>query len=152
MNPIFSGLPAFLVGSGEEGLNSGLMIVHYTAASLVSENKGLCHPACVDTIPTSNDKEDHVSMGAIAARKAQKILEHSRWVIAAELMCAAQGLEHREGLKPGDGVWAAYQEIRKVVPPVHGDRVFAGDIHDILELMHNGTLERAVRMAVPALV
>lgn len=152
MNPIFSGLPAFLVGSAEEGLNSGLMIVHYTAASLVSENKGLCHPACVDTIPTSNDKEDHVSMGAIAARKAQKILEHSQWVIAAELMCAAQGLEHREGLKPGDGVWAAYQEIRKVVPPVHGDRVFAGDIHDILELMHNGTLERAVRAAVPALV
>jgi histidine ammonia-lyase len=144
MNPVFSGLPAFLVGDAHEGLNSGMMIVHYTAASLVSENKILCQPACVDTIPTSNDKEDHVSMGATAARKAMKVLEHTRWVLAAELLCAAQGLEHRDGLKPGDGVWAAYQAIRQVVPPLGADRVMAPDVAAVVELINNGTLQRAI--------
>jgi histidine ammonia-lyase len=141
MNPVFSGLPAFLVGSAQEGLHSGLMIIHYTAASLVSENKILCHPACVDTIPTSNDKEDHVSMGATAARKALKVLEHTQWVIAAELFCAAQGLEHREGLQPGQGVWEAYQLIRQEVDPVQGDRVFAPDIEAVKRLMTHGALK-----------
>jgi histidine ammonia-lyase len=141
MNPVFSGLPAFLVGSAQEGLHSGLMIVHYTAASLVSENKILCHPACVDTIPTSNDKEDHVSMGATAARKALKVLEHTQWVIAAELFCAAQGLEHRDGLKPGKGVWDAYEIIRREIAPVEGDRVFAPDVEAVKHLMTHGALK-----------
>lgn len=144
MNPVFSGLPAFLVGSAQEGLHSGLMIIHYTAASLVSENKILCHPACVDTIPTSNDKEDHVSMGATAARKALKVLEHTQWVIAAELFCAAQGLEHREGLQPGQGVWEAYQLIRKQVAPVQGDRVFAPDIEQLRQMMIHGSLRSLI--------
>ncbi|HEY9745241.1 MAG TPA: histidine ammonia-lyase, partial [Oculatellaceae cyanobacterium] len=99
MNPAFSELPAFLAGGQSPGLNSGMMIVHYTAASLVSENKILAHPAVTDSIPTSNDKEDHVSMGATAARKASAILAHTRWVLAAELLCAAEGLEYREGKK-----------------------------------------------------
>lgn len=138
MNPTFSDLPAFLAGKGQEGLNSGLMIIHYTAASLVSENKILSHPAVTDTIPTSNDKEDHVSMGAIAARKAERILTHTRWVLAAELLCAAEGLEYRNGLKPGDGVWTAYQTIRTVVPPLMDDRSCAKDVETLGVLIQNG--------------
>lgn len=149
MNPAFSELPAFLVGEpGQEGLNSGLMIVHYTAASLVSENKVLSHPACVDSVPTSNDKEDHVSMGAIAARKAQKILEHTCWVVAAELFCAAQGLEFHGELKPGDGVLAAYQIIRQEVPALKADRSCAQDVERVVALMEDARITQAVEAAV----
>lgn len=141
MNPVFSELPAFLASTQQQaGLNSGMMIIHYTAASLVSENKILSHPAVTDSIPTSNDKEDHVSMGAIAARKAAKILEHTRWVLAAELLCAAEGLEHRDGLKPGDGVWKAYQAIRKIVSPLTMDRTLAPDVEKIATLIDDNTL------------
>ena len=135
MNPVFSELPAFLVPAGHEGLNSGFMIVHYAAASLVSENKILAHPAVVDSIPTSNDKEDHVSMGATAARKARQILKHTRWVLASELLCAAQGLEFRQGLKPGDGVANVYQKIRSIVPPLHADRILSTDVEKICGIL-----------------
>jgi histidine ammonia-lyase len=145
MNPVFSELPAFLAGSKQAGLNSGLMIIHYTAASLVSENKILAHPAVTDSIPTSNDKEDHVSMGAIAARKAGKILEHARWVLAAELLCAAEGLEHRDGLKPGEGVWQAYQLIRKNIQPLSVDRSFAPDVEKIAAMIDNGSLTNLIQ-------
>lgn len=148
MNPTFSDLPAFLAGEKQAGLNSGFMIVHYTAASLVSECKILSHPAVVDSIPTSNDKEDHVSMGATAARKAAKILEHVRWVVAAELLAAAQGLEHREGLHPGEGVWAAYQLIRQHVTPLESDRVLATDVETVARLLDAGTLLSSVEQAV----
>ncbi len=149
MNPVFSELPAFLVGKGSEaGLNSGLMIIHYTAASLVSENKVLSHPACVDSVPTSNDKEDHVSMGAISARKASKILEHARWVLAAELLAAAQGLEFKGDLKSGDGVQAAYELIRQHVSPLKEDRSCAEDVEKIVALINNGSLLKAVTDAV----
>jgi len=145
MNPVFSCLPAFLAGKHQEGLNSGLMIVHYAVASLVSENKILAHPAVVDTIPTSNDKEDHVSMGATAACKAAKILEHVRWVLAAELLAAAEGLEYRNGLKPGDGVWQVYQKIRQVVAPLTADRSLAGDVEKLAELLKEGSLLEPVQ-------
>lgn len=145
MNPVFSELPAFLAGSHQAGLNSGMMIVHYTAASLVSENKILAHPAVVDTIPTSNDKEDHVSMGAAAARKTAKILEHTRWVLAAELLCATEGLEYRGNLKPGEGVWQAYQLIRKRVPPLTADRSLASDVEHVAFLIDDQTLVQLVR-------
>jgi histidine ammonia-lyase len=151
MNPVFSGLPAFLAGKHQEGLNSGMMIVHYAMASLVSENKILAHPAVVDTIPTSNDKEDHVSMGATAACKAQRILEHVRWILAAELLAAAEGLEYRpslksgNALKPGDGVWAVYQQIRKVVSPLTADRSLSGDVEKLAELLKDGTLLKPVQ-------
>ncbi len=149
MNPVFSELPAFLVGKGAEpGLNSGLMIIHYTAASLVSENKVLSHPACVDSVPTSNDKEDHVSMGAISARKASKILEHAQWVIAAELLCAAQGLEFRNPLQTGEGVRVAYQLIRDHVAPLGTDRSCAKDVEKIVALIDNGLLLKAVTDAI----
>lgn len=150
MNPVFSDLPAFLAGQHQEGLNSGMMIVHYTAASLVSENKILAHPAVVDTIPTSNDKEDHVSMGATAARKVTRILGHVQWILAAELLCAAEGLEYREGLKPGNGVWQAYQIIRETVSPLNRDRSLSGDVETIVALIENGALLKSIEKYVPA--
>ncbi len=140
MNPAFSDLPAFLAPKGQAGLNSGLMIIHYTAASLVSENKILSHPAVTDSIPTSNDKEDHVSMGAIAARKAARILTHTRWVLAAELLCAAEGLEYREEHMPGDGVWQIYQEIRNRVAPLTHDRSAAADVEHLADCLDGGVL------------
>jgi histidine ammonia-lyase len=152
MNPVFSELPAFLAGSKQgAGLNSGMMIIHYTAASLVSESKVLAHPAVVDTIPTSNDKEDHVSMGATAARKATQILEHTRWVLAAELLAAAEGLEYRDGLKPGDGVWRVYQKIRQSIQPLVADRTLAGDVAELVCQIEDGSLLADVQaLLVPA--
>jgi histidine ammonia-lyase len=148
MNPVFSELPAFLSGKAHEGLNSGMMIVHYTAAALTSENKILAHPAVVDTIPTSNDKEDHVSMGSISARKASRILKHVQWILAAELLCAAEGLEYRDGLKPGDGAWAAYQKIRTIVEPLKQDRSLAADVEKIMALLDSGELLSIVQQAL----
>ncbi len=145
MNPAFSELPAFLAGREQEGLNSGLMIIHYTAASLVSENKILAHPAVVDTIPTSNDKEDHVSMGAIAARKAARILEQTRWVLAAELLAAAEGLEYRGDLRPGHGIWRVYQKIRETIPPLTVDRTLAGDVALLVRQIEDGSLLTVVQ-------
>lgn len=150
MNPAFSELPAFLAGREQEGLNSGLMIIHYTAASLVSENKILAHPAVVDTIPTSNDKEDHVSMGAIAARKAAKILEQTRWVLAAELLAAAEGLEYRGDLRPGHGVWRVYQKIRETIPPLTVDRTLAGDVALLVRQIEDGSLLAVVQDCLSA--
>jgi histidine ammonia-lyase len=101
LNPALSGLPAFLAVDG--GLNSGLMVSQYTAAALVSENKVLAHPASVDSIPTSANQEDHVSMGTIACRQAREVLENATWVIAIEVMSAAQALDFHAGLAPGAG-------------------------------------------------
>jgi len=133
VNPAMSGLPAFLMK--DAGLNSGMMIVQYAAASLVSENKVLCHPATVDSIPTSADKEDHVSMGTIAAVKSRRVLSNCWNVLAMEYLCASQGLEFHLPLKPAIKVNAAYKEIRKRVPPIHKDRAFYKDIRAISELM-----------------
>ncbi|MEB3286567.1 MAG: histidine ammonia-lyase [Vampirovibrionales bacterium] len=142
MNPVFSELPAFLTPSGKAaGLHSGLMIIHYTAASLVSENKILAHPASVDSVPTSNDKEDHVSMGAIAARKAAKILTHTRWVLTAEVFCASHGLSFEKRLKPGQGVLDTLNFIQSFIPPVTGDRVFAKDIETLSEKLDSQAFE-----------
>ena len=103
INPQLSGLPAFLVSEG--GLNSGFMIAQYTAASLVSENKVLSHPASVDSIPTSANKEDHVPMSPISARKCREVLKNAEHVIAIELLCGAQALDLFTNLKPGEGTW-----------------------------------------------
>ena len=97
LNPSLSGLPAFLADQG--GLHSGLMIGQYTAAALVSENKVLAHPASVDSIPTSANQEDHVSMGTHACRKARAIFENTLIVLAIELVSAAQGLDYHAPLK-----------------------------------------------------
>jgi histidine ammonia-lyase len=146
LDPDLSGLPAFL--AKQSGLHSGLMLSQYTAASLVSENKVLAHPASVDSIPTSANQEDHVSMGATAARQARMILENARWVIAIELVNAAQALEFHKPLEPGPGVQAALQAIRTVVPPLEADRILTPDVQAVRQLMLSGALRRAVEAVV----
>lgn len=147
VNPSISGLPAFLVRNG--GLNSGFMIVQYTAASLVSENKVLAHPASVDSIPSSGNQEDHVSMGTIAARKAQDILNNVRRVIAMELMCACQAIDLQDGgNKLGKGTKAAYDAVRRVCDMLEEDRPLYEDINRCESLLRHGELLEAVRAAL----
>lgn len=139
-------LPAFLTLHG--GLNSGLMIAQVTAAALVSENKTLAHPACVDSIPTSANKEDFVSMGAFAALKAREVAKNVLTVVAIELLCGAQGLEFREGLRPGRGVAAAHDFIREVVPRLEEDRAQSADIERLSEMIRDGSLVSHVEDAI----
>jgi histidine ammonia-lyase len=146
INPALSGLPAFLTNEG--GLHSGLMMVQVSAAALASENKILAHPASVDSIPTSADKEDHVSMGTIAARKARDIVNNVEQILAMELLCAAQGLEFLLPLTPGIGIKEAYNVVRRKVPPVKGDRRFSEDIQQIDLMIKSGELLRRVEKAV----
>lgn len=150
VNPKLSGLPAFLVADG--GLNSGFMIAQYTAAALVSENKVLSHPACVDSIPTSANKEDHVSMGTISARKCREVIKNAENVIAIELLCGAQALDLFTNMKPGEGTLAAYTAIRDVVPHLDGDRILHEDIYTVKGLMRNGKILDAVEKKVGKLV
>jgi len=124
------------------------MISQYTAASLVSENKVLAHPASVDSIPTSANQEDHVSMGTTAARQCAMILENSRWVIAVELLNATQALDFHAPLVPGPGVGAAVALIRSVVPPLDADRIMTGDLAAVRLLITSGKLRAAVEKAV----
>lgn len=146
VNPSISGLPAFLVENG--GLNSGFMIVQYTAAALVSENKVLAHPASVDSIPSSGNQEDHVSMGTIAARKAGEIMGNLRRVIAMELMCACQAIDLRSGKDGlGIGTRAAYEAVRSVCPMLKEDRPLYEDINRCEDLLQGGILLSAVRKA-----
>jgi histidine ammonia-lyase len=150
VNPHLSnGLPAFLTRSG--GLNSGFMITQYAAASLVSENKILAHPASVDSIPSSANQEDHVSMGSIAARKARSIIGNLRSVVAIELLAACQALDLRaeamrvdlgESLSPATK--AAYKAIRSTVPGLGPDRVMYQDIQAVEALVQEGTALKAV--------
>ena len=149
VNPKLSGLPAFLVDDG--GLNSGFMLAQYTAAALVSENKVLCHPASIDSIPTSANKEDHVSMGTISARKCREIVSNTEDVIAIELLCAAQALDLFTNMKPGEGTLAAYRVIRKSVPHLEKDRIVSTDIAGVKQLMRTGKILRAVEKQVGAL-
>jgi histidine ammonia-lyase len=121
-----SGLPAFLVDSG--GLNSGFMIHHVTQAALVSANKTLAHPASVDSIPTSAGKEDHVSMATWAGFKANEILDRAATVISIEMMAAAQAVDLRAPLRPGVGIQALQEDLRKVVPALDSDRYSKPDI------------------------
>jgi histidine ammonia-lyase len=145
MNPALSGLPAFL--TREPGINSGLMMAQVTAAALVSENKILCHPATVDSIPTEAGQEDHVSMGPIAARKARSVVEHARLVIAIETLAACQALDLLLPLRPGRGVEAAHLAVRRDVPFMERDRVLAPDITAVEGLIRSGALTAAVEAA-----
>ncbi|HEX3926584.1 MAG TPA: aromatic amino acid lyase, partial [Gemmatimonadales bacterium] len=141
LDPAVSGLPAFLARHG--GLNSGLMISQYTAASLVSENKVLAHPASVDSIPTSANQEDHVSMGTTSARQCAMILDNARWVIAIEVLNAAQALDFHAPLEPGPGVKAARSALRSVVPALDVDRIMSDDLNAARRLVISGELRRA---------
>jgi histidine ammonia-lyase len=145
MNPTLSGLPPFL--TRDAGVQSGLMMAQVTAASLVSENKILCHPASVDSIPTEANQEDHVSMGPIAARKARAVVEHARTVLAIEILSACQALDFIAPLRPGRGAFAAYEAVRSTVPFMETDRVLAGDIREIAGLVREGTLRAAAESA-----
>lgn len=149
-DPHFSELPAFLT-QGREGLNSGTMIVHYTAASLVSENKVLAHPASVDSIPSSNNKEDHVSMGSIAARKAAKIIDHVATILATELYCATQALRFRQPLKPGEGVQAAFEYLASRIAPIVEDRVFAPEVAQVTRWIDEGDFLHTVETKIGGL-
>jgi histidine ammonia-lyase len=146
VNPQLSGLPAFLVSDG--GINSGMMIAQYTAAALVSENKILAHPACVDSIPTSANKEDHVSMGTISARKCREILRNAEYVIAIELLCGAQAMDLFTNLMPGRGTLAAYDTIRRVIPHLDKDRILSKDMETMVQLLRSGEIIHAVEGAV----
>jgi len=146
-NPSLSGLPAFLVKEG--GLNSGFMIAHCTAASLVSENKVLAHPASVDSISTSAAKEDHVSMGGMAARKALEIVQNVETVIAIELMAACQALEFHRPKKTTKPLEAVHALVRSKVKSWDKDRVMAPEIEAVLKLVQSGEVLEAVRPYLP---
>ncbi len=146
VNPALSGLPPFLAVSS--GLHSGFMMAQVTAAALVSENKVLCHPASVDSIPSSAGREDHVSMGAHGAWKLQRIVKNVRAVLAIEALCATRGLDLRQPLAPGPGIAAAHGAVRSVVPPPEGDRVLSKDIAAVDALLVTGQFVRAVEAAV----
>ena len=147
VNPaLSSGLTPFL--AKHSGLESGFMIAQVASASLVSENKVLCHPASVDSIPSSAGKEDHVSMGSIGARKLEQVVENVRRCLAIEILTAAQGLEQRKPLTGGQGVEAAHRAVREVVPPLDDDRPLYRDIEAVAGLIRAGTLVARVRDAV----
>jgi histidine ammonia-lyase len=143
VNPSLSGgLPAFLTGDG--GLNSGFMIPQYVAASLVSENKVLSHPAAVDSIPTSAGQEDHVSMGNASGLKAWQVLANAERVLAIELLAGAQAVEFLAPLQPGVGVRAAREFVRSLSPRLRDDRPLAPDIEAVAAGVRDGTLLEAV--------
>jgi histidine ammonia-lyase len=143
VNPNLSeGLPAFLTTDG--GLNSGFMIPQYVAASLVSENKALCHPASVDSIPTSAGQEDHVSMGNAAGLKAWQVLANSEATVAIELLAGAQAVEFHAPLEPGIGGRAARAAVRELSPRLRDDRPLGGDIEAVAGAIRDGSLVAAV--------
>ena len=142
MNPHFSDLPAFLTKNS--GLNSGLMIAHVTMAALASENKYLCHPASVDSIPTSTDKEDHVSMGVTAGRKLQEVVSNVQHGLAIELLCNTQGLEFLRPMKTSPALEKVVALVRKHVAPIGDDRVFHKDIANLATLIQSGELIKEV--------
>jgi histidine ammonia-lyase len=147
VNPSLSdGLPAFLTHDG--GLNSGFMIPQYVAAALVSENKVLCHPASVDSIPTSAGQEDHVSMGNAAGLKCWTVLANVERALAIELLAAAQGVEFLAPLEPGAGARAAHDFVRSVSPTVMEDRTLAPDIERVAIAIRAGELVAAVEAEV----
>ncbi len=141
-----NGLPPFLVG--EAGVNSGFMVCQYTAASLVSESKGLAHPAAVDSIPSSAGQEDHVSMGMTAARHARDCAANAEAVVALEILAAVQACELRSPLVPAPGSLAAIAALRRQVPPLEGDRELKVDVDAAIELVRSSRLTDAVEAEI----
>jgi histidine ammonia-lyase len=136
MDEAHTGLPAFL--TRQPGLHSGLMLVQYTAAALVSENKTLAHPASVDSIPTSVGMEDHVSMAPWAARKCRGVLGNVRRIVAAEYLAAAQALDLRRPLAPGRGTAVLWEAVRRRVPVLEADRSPAPDLEALAAWIAEG--------------
>jgi histidine ammonia-lyase len=143
VNPTLSdGLPPFLATDG--GLNSGFMIPQYVAASLVSENKALCHPASVDSIPTSAGQEDHVSMGNAAGLKAWQVIANAERVVAIELLAGAQAVEFHAPLKPGVGSRAGREHVRSISPRLGDDRPLSDDIEALAAAIRDGSVVAAI--------
>ena len=150
VNPaLSSGLTPFL--AKDSGLHSGFMIAQVASASLVSENKVLCHPASVDSIPSSAGREDHVSMGSISAKKLAQVIANVTSSLAIEVLTAAQGVDQRGPLRPSKGVAAAHAAVRRIVPTLEDDRPLYRDIEAIAGLLRSGELIRAVEAEVGAL-
>jgi histidine ammonia-lyase len=149
MDPVQSGLPPFL--ALESGANSGFMIAQVTAAALVSENKVLSHPASVDSIPTSANQEDFVSMAAHASRKALEVVENCEAVIAIELLAGCQATDLRKNLRPGRGTGIVYRLIREHIPAMEKDRLLQHDIKEMIELLQSGALLEAVEKNIGSL-
>ena len=143
VNPVLSGLPAFLIKKG--GVNSGFMIIQVAAASIVSENKTLCHPASVDSIPTSADKEDHVSMGAWAARKAVKVIENTRRVLAMEILSAAQGVDLLRPLRSTKSIERVHSIIRRQASYSEQDRSYHDDLVRLEKLLASSEFKKDLR-------
>jgi histidine ammonia-lyase len=142
VNPALStGLTPFLAPG--HGLHSGFMIAQVASASLVSENKVLCHPASVDSIPSSAGREDHVSMGSVSARKLEQVVTNVRHALAIEILTAAAGLDQRAPLTPSRGVAAAHAAVRGLVAPLTEDRPLYTDIAKIAGLVASGSLVQA---------
>jgi len=141
------GTPKLLLKS--TGLHSGFMILQYTSAALVSENKGLCFPASADSIPTSLGQEDHVSMGSIGVRKALTVCRNLVKILAIELVCAAQAYDFRKPLKSGKTVEAAHQYIREIIPHADKDRIFSLDIEKAVEIIESRRLTEIVQQMNP---
>jgi histidine ammonia-lyase len=146
VNPASSGLPAFLTRHG--GLQSGLMMAQVTAAALTSELKTLAHPASVDTIPTSGNKEDHVSMSMAAALKAERAVALARDVVAIEILCACQAIDLLEGLSTSLPLLRVHALVREHVPTLASDRPPSRDIREISRLIESGDIDRACAMKV----
>jgi histidine ammonia-lyase len=142
VNPDLSGLPGFL--TPHPGLNSGLMLVQVLAAALVSENRAHAFPAGVDSIPTSANREDHVSMSTTAALKCARVVTNATRVLACELLCAGQGLEFHRPLRGGRGVEAAHTHLREHVRPLGKDRTLHRDLEAAERLIRSGSLLAAV--------
>jgi histidine ammonia-lyase len=150
VNPNLSdGLPAFLTTDG--GLNSGFMIPQYVAASLVSENKVLCHPASVDSIPTSAGQEDHVSMGNASGLKAWQVLANTERALAIELLAAAQGVEFLAPLQPGVGAEATRRFVRSLSPRLKDDRSLGAEIEAVADAIRDGSFVAAVETEIGVL-
>jgi histidine ammonia-lyase len=151
VNPSLSdGLPPFLTTDG--GLNSGFMIPQYVAASLVSENKVLCHPASVDSIPTSAGQEDHVSMGNAAGLKAWTVLGNVERTLAIELLAGAQAIEFLAPLRPGVGGRAARSFVRSLSPRLDTDRPLAADIELVAGAIRDGSALREIEAEIGELL
>jgi histidine ammonia-lyase len=140
VDPALSGLPAFL--TRDPGVNSGFMMAQIVAAALVADLRLRAHPASVDTVPTDNNKEDHVSMGVGAALKAREAVRLLESILALELMTAAQALEFLKPLRPGRGVQIAYERVRAQIAPLETDRFLQPDIAAVEELVGRGGFAR----------
>jgi histidine ammonia-lyase len=149
IDPAMSRLPAFLVP--DSGVNSGFMIAHVTAAALASENKTLVHPASADTIPTSANQEDHVSMATFAARRLRDMAENAATVIGIEIMAACQSIDFHQGLKTSEPLYRVYKKVRQQVAFLDKDRLLTADIHALRQMVLTGQFNAKLPPLTPSL-